>query len=735
MPAQSALSVSPRSADTHPVPDTRLRGHWRLLVQLICLAVAGLTVTLFLISLPVNFALHSTICPSPPCVNGQLSAVGVQNLRAAGLSIAFYATYVATLETALAIVFCGSALVIVWRKPDDWLALFVALMLITFGSVTFSSTTEGLTELYPAWWWLGLGIDWVGDLAMILFFCIFPTGRFVPRWTVLLVALWGLMQGFRLFLPNSIFDLRHSAPLLFNLLFPGLLLSALATQIYRYRRVSSSAQQQQTKWVVFGITTALGGFLLASAPFRGLNGEEHLLFALALGAVQFLFICLFPLSIMVAVVRYRLWEIDPIINRTLVYGLLTVSVIGLYVVVVGMLGSLFQTRGNFVLSVLATGVAAFLFEPLRKRLQRSINRLMYGERDDPYAVLSRLGRRLENNLAPAAVLPTIVETVAQALKLPYVGIVMRSEQLSAVSDQSAANSDQLSTVLAADAVSTEWQRDPALIIDQASLMTLPLLYQGETIGELRLAPRAPGEAFSPADRRLLDDLAHQAGVAVHAVRLTHDLQRSREQIVTAREEERRRLRRDLHDGLGPQLASQALKLEAVRDLIRTRPERAEQIVDDLITKSQETIGDVRRLVYALRPPALDEFGLLGAIREYARQCETNGTQIRVAAPGQLPPLPAAVEVAAYRIIQEALTNVLRHAQAHTVEVRLGLTDQDAALQLAVDDDGIGLPTAHHAGVGLHSMRERAAELGGDCQIEARAEGGTRVFAQLPLKGF
>jgi signal transduction histidine kinase len=152
----------------------------------------------------------------------------------------------------------------------------------------------------------------------------------------------------------------------------------------------------------------------------------------------------------------------------------------------------------------------------------------------------------------------------------------------------------------------------------------------------------------------------------------------------------------------------------------------------VIAKSQETIADVRRLVYGLRPPALDEFRLLGAIREYARQCESNGVRITVTAPEQLPPLPAAVEVAAYRIAQEALTNVIRHAQAQLVEVCLALTAENAALQLEIRDDGIGLPSAHHVGVGLNSMRERAEELGGDCQIEAALGGGTRVFVQLPL---
>jgi signal transduction histidine kinase len=412
--------------------------------------------------------------------------------------------------------------------------------------------------------------------------------------------------------------------------------------------------------------------------------------------------------------RYRLFDIDIIINRTLVYGALTVIIVGVYVLVVGILGTLLHASGNVLISLLATGVVAVLFQPLRARLQRLVNRLMFGERDDPYAVLSRLGRRLEATLALETILPMIVETVAQALKLPYAALALKQGEAFSIT------------------ASYGLPQDRPLI--------LPLVYHTETIGQLLLGPRAPGDAFTAADRRLLEDIARQAGVAVHAVRLTADLQHSRERLVTTREEERRRLRRDLHDGLGSTLAALHLQAGAIRTLMQRDLAAADTEVLDLQAEIRAAITDIRRLVYALRPPTLDELGLVGAIRQYAAQYDTPnrstgepGSDLRVAveAPEQLPALPAAVEVAAYRIAQEALTNVARHAQARSCSVRLSLPG-DRDLQVEVSDDGVGLPEEPRAGVGLLSMRERAEEVGGTCVVEPAPGRGTRVLVKLPL---
>jgi signal transduction histidine kinase len=246
---------------------------------------------------------------------------------------------------------------------------------------------------------------------------------------------------------------------------------------------------------------------------------------------------------------------------------------------------------------------------------------------------------------------------------------------------------------------------------------------------LVVGKRGAGEAFSPADLQLLDDLAQQAAVAVHAVALTTDLRRSRERIVTAREEERRRLRRDLHDGLGPTLAAIAVRAEAAKRVLGSDPERAVEALTSIAADAQSAVVEVRRIVQDLRPPALDELGLVGAVRARADHFGEH-LVIDVSAPERLDDLPAAVESVAYRIVSEALTNVVRHSGASHAWVCI--EDDPHALVIDVSDDGAGVAAGDPVGVGLASMHERAAELGGTCSISPRSEGGTRVHVVLPV---
>lgn len=569
--------------------------------------------------------------------------------------------------------------------------------------------------------WVGNWSWWLVFIPLLLMLLLFPTGRLPSRrwrraaWAgsagvALAAAGDALMPGPMRLMPSpNPLGIAGAAGVLDAFRFGGgvLLMSvglaAVASLLRRLRR-AQGVERQQLKW--FAYAGGLSIALLVGAIVADARIGVRALGPLA-GTIGFSI--LLPTAVAVAVLRHGLWDVDVLINRTLVYGALTAGVVALYAFVVGSLGALFQASGSPSASLVAAALVAVLFQPLRARLQRGVNRVLYGERDEPYAVVSRLGRRLEGTLAPDAVLPAIVQTLTESLKLPYAAIALRQGEGLAVA--------------------------AARGTPGSGLLHLPLVYQGEMVGELRLGPRAPGETFGPTDRRLLEDLARQTGVAAHAVRLTAHLQEARERLVTAREEERRRLRRDLHDGLGPVLASQTLTLEAARRLVERDPAAAGALLDDLLGQTKDAVADVRRLVYALRPPALDDLGLVSALREQAAQYGYAGPHITIEVQEPLPPLPAAVEVAAYRIVQEALTNVLRHADARACTVHLALAgpSERPALRLEVRDDGRGLPVSGRTGVGTASMRERAEELGGTCEIASPAGGGTRVRAWLPLQ--
>jgi signal transduction histidine kinase len=368
-----------------------------------------------------------------------------------------------------------------------------------------------------------------------------------------------------------------------------------------------------------------------------------------------------------------------------------------------------------VTALIATGLVAVLFQPLRERLQRGVNRVLYGQRDEPFAVLTQMGQRVEGALTPEMVFPTLVETISQTLKIPYVAIALHQEGGREIAESYGKPS--------------------------GDLVDFPLIYQGNDIGGLLVARRAPEEEFTQAELNLLSNIARQAGTAVHAVQLTAELQRSRQKLVTALEDERRRIRRDLHDGLGPTLAAHMLKAGAARSVLGDRQPEAGRLLDELENDLENTLGQVRQLVYNLRPPALDQLGLAGAIQEYADQINRgNGTQagdedqpglvIHVSTRVPASTLPAAVEVAAYRIVQEGLANVARHSGARECQVELTCDD---SVRLSIRDDGSGLPDGYRAGVGLSSMQERAAELGGYCKVKSRPGGGTQVLAIIPIQ--
>jgi len=481
-----------------------------------------------------------------------------------------------------------------------------------------------------------------------------------------------------------------------GLLIFGASLVGAAASVFARWRAGSTLERRQLRWLLYAAAMVVLAFVL-----------ETLVPSPAVTVVSVVALGFIPVAVCIAIARERLYDIDVLISRSVVYGVLTTAVIVTYVVVVAAMGGLLQGEAGLIGPLVATGVIAVAFQPARELIQRRVTRWVYGAEAEPYAALAALARRVERAVGPESILPAVVETVATTLRLPYAAIEL-------------VEGGELRRICA-------WGAPPS---DQT---VLHLVHQGEAIGRLVLGLRGSGEPLTGTERRLLEDLARQAGIAVQAVRLTTDLRRSRERLVAAREEERRRLHRDLHDGLGPSLAAIMLQLDMLRRQIPTEAEAARALADQLKRDVSSTIPEIRRLVYDLRPPALEELGLVSALRQQVAALNAagaDGPTVTISGDDELPKLSAATEVAAYRIATEALTNAVRHAGARTCEVRV---TANGTLRVEIVDDGDGLPTGVAEGVGLASMRERAAELGGHCSIERGPDGGTSVRAYLPLR--
>lgn len=624
---------------------------------------------------------------------------------------------------AVLISFGLGALLFIKRKSDG-MALFVAYYLVLHGLLN-GGVVEMLEPLWPnaAAFNTYLLLPAIAFPMNVTLLAIFPDGRFVPQWTrllipfsfllVLLTAAEVLSGGYD---PTQSQMYPHILVIYAGLAM--ILLMMVGAQVYRYRHVSSDSQRQQTKWVLYGFLIMIALFAIGTWPWqytRRLPPGSLMPWWLPLIESSWILgVLAVPIALTISVIGYRLYRVDILINRTLVYGAMSGFVVCCYILIVGGLSLVFQSNGNFVFSLLATGLVAVLFNPLRQRLQRRVNQLLYGERDEPLSVLRHLEQRLQSSGAPEETLNGIAETVCKALKLPYAEITLRGKEVSEL------------------LITYGTRRD--------ALESFPILFQGTHIGSLNVASRGSGEALGVADHKLLLQIASQAGPIAHTVRLTRDLRQSRAHVVAAREEERRRLHRDLHDGLGPVLASQGLKIAAVSHLLDNDPERAREILDGLASQNEAAVAEIRRLVYALRPPELNELGLVEAIREYVAGLnvgEQPSTQFHLEASqlGQATvKLPGAVEVSAYRILTEALTNVARHAQADqcTVMLRLEETKEGGRLYLEIVDDGIGIPDDIAYGVGVPSMKQRAEEIGGVFRLQSSPNGRTSVVAELPI---
>jgi len=696
----------------HNLPAARMRSHgWQRALRLLGIGLVGLALVQVVTAIPQLYGFYSAVC-ADGCT---LTPNDVEVLARWGLAPGQYALALILVLIPFTLACATVGGVIFWQSARVGTARpFAVFVAFTLTLVSLSILSMPFNEVYASWlarrdlWSITVIVmHTLNQVLLTIMLTLLPDGRLAPRWlviplTLLIVLGVGSAYVLPLLQPVSAPDPLHAQ--LIAVVWVIIALFIMGVQLVKYRREADPQRRRQIRWCGGGVALLTGGAVLRILIMMLL--PRHPLLALSVTILEALLALGLPVAVGAAVLRERLWDLPVVVRRAVVYALLSASVVGLYVLLVGGLGSLLQATGAPLLAALASGAIALLVLPLRDRLQRAVNRFLYGERDDPYTVVARLGRQLERAGDPQIVLQTVTETVARALKLPYVAICLHER--------------------ARDRIAVAYG------VDTGKTVTLPLLYGDEPLGELRVAPRGNDHKLTSRDHEMLGQLARQAGVAIQAAQLTHELQQSRERLVVAREEERRRLRRDLHDGIGPTLASLAQRIDTASYLVAEDPQRTTALLREVKGQVRTTIADLRRAVENLRPPVLDEFGLVAAVRNHLIPAQAHrGLAIQCIADEPLTSLPAAVEVAAFRIVQEALSNVVRHAGARQAAVRLAMEWPDV-LVVEVTDDGRGLPAVRRAGVGLRSMHERAEELGGTLFVNAQPQGGTSVRATLPF---
>jgi signal transduction histidine kinase len=465
----------------------------------------------------------------------------------------------------------------------------------------------------------------------------------------------------------------------------GLLVLAALDLVLRYRSASGD-EKQQLRWVAAAAAILpVAGVVALFLQGIGQQPASDVVFSVG----QLLMLFGLSTAIAVAVLRHRLYDLDVLVSRSLLYAALTGLVALGYIGVVALVGAVVRGAGGVTASLVAAGAVGLAFQPVHVRLRRAADRVVRGTSGEPYAALAGLGTRLAGAIDPAEVPQVLVDAVVRELRLPYAALLR-------------------GPLVLAEAGT------PTSLVDE-----MEVTHQGEQLATLVVGARA-GRATRPAERRLLRDLAQQAGATLRVTSLTAEVQRAREDLVAGREEERRRLRHELHDGVGPALAGLALQAGALRQ--QSDAPAVRRLEEGLA----HALAEVRRTARDLRPQGLDELGLGGALHQLAQSFSSPALVVDLRLPEPFPVLPAATEVAVLRVAGEALSNVARHAGASRCDV---VVDVGARVRVEVRDDGVG-PAKAAEGIGLVSMRQRAEELGGSLRVEAAPGGGTVVTADL-----
>jgi signal transduction histidine kinase len=650
-------------------------------------------------------------------------------------------------EVVIAVAFIGGfatvGALLGWKRPANpigWLMCGTALS-YTAGDVgqlllLRSARTQALGN-WLGWAWL---FGW-GLVALVLL--LFPTGALPSRrWRPVAWAMaaglagWVLGNAFGPVIlsddsrPANPFGIGGVAGKVFLVLVVGgaalIALSgvaAIVSLVFRYRR-ARMAERAQLKWLVY----AAG--LIVVAVLASIGAPSQLQNAVASGAIAAI-----PVAIGVAIFRYRLYDIDLVINKTLVYGSLAAFITGVYVAIVVGIGALLQhgARPSLGLSILATAVVAVAFQPARERVQHLANRLVYGKRATPYEALSTFADQIGATVPAEDLLPQLATVLADATGAARTQVWLAD-----------GGRLRLETAHPANDQDDPLQRCVAVPLPPHGLPVFPgattafeVSHGGERLGALTLAKR-PGEALTPVEARLAAQLAAQAGLVLHNAGLTEQLKErmaelrvSRKRIVEAADGERRRLERNIHDGAQQQLVALSVMARLAETTVDSDKEGAQAMVAQAEADAIEALENLRDLARGIYPPLLAEQGLVAALEAQARR---SPIPVTVEA-DRLERYPQEAEAAVYFCVLEALQNVAKYAAASRATVRLvGPAGPGGVLELSVTDDGTGFdPGASGYGSGLQGMADRMAALGGDLQVRSRPGQGTTVTGRLPVR--
>ncbi len=638
------------------------------------------------------------------------------------------------------------------RNPLGWIYLGIGTIMVTGAGVLgdyayYAAVTHpGLPGATAAEWITNWA--WVPAFSTLLTFSLllFPNGHPPsPRWrpvlwaSAILIPLWSITFMFET--ADYSDALNHHAPNPFAIaglsgffnfaksamaiVFFVLLACSVASLVVRFRR-GDADERHQLKWLIFAAVIVFAWFGL---PFSHGNGGW-------VDAVSGLVIAMIPVSAGIAILKYRLYDIDVVISKAVVFGALAAFITLVYVGIVVGIGALLGDRShtNVGLSILATAVVAVAFQPVRERMTHVANRLVYGKRATPYEVLSEFAVRVGTTYATEDVLPRTARVIVEGTGAQRADVWLR------VGDQlrrSASWPPEESGTELAVALPPGGKTLPAF---EDVARAVPVLLQGVLLGAVTVT-KAPGDPLRHTEEALLDDLAGQAGLVLANARLTAELQAhldeltvrsaklqvSRQRIVIAQDEERRRLERNIHDGAQQHLVALAVKLRLARSLVSRDPAKASRMLTELRREVDDALDTLSNLALGIYPPLLEEQGIAAAL---AAQYQRTDLPVRLNTDGT-GRYPIDLEAAVYFCTLEALQNIAKYANAAAVDVTIA--EQEGALTFEVVDDGAGFdPAATPRGSGLNNMLDRLSVLGGDVTVDSAPGRGTTIRGRVPL---